>query len=96
MGCHFLLQGIFPTQASNLCLLRLLHWQVGSLPAELLEKPHRYIDSKEALLCYCREAPIPLLETGKTLSVPDGDHIPPGLIHHFPLSISQLLTVTLP
>ena len=31
-GCHFLLQGIFPTQESNLCLLRLLHWQAGSLP----------------------------------------------------------------
>ena len=28
----FLLQGIFPTQGLNLCLLRLLHWQVDSLP----------------------------------------------------------------
>ena len=27
-----LLQGIFPTQGSNLCLLSLLHWQMGSLP----------------------------------------------------------------
>jgi len=27
--CHFLLQGIFPTQGSNLCLL---HCQVDSLP----------------------------------------------------------------
>ena len=27
-GCHFLLQGIFPTQGLN---LRLLHWQTGSL-----------------------------------------------------------------
>ena len=26
VGCHFLLQGIFPTQGSNSCLL---HWQVG-------------------------------------------------------------------
>ena len=26
-GCHFLLHGIFLTQASNLCLLHLLHWQ---------------------------------------------------------------------
>ena len=26
------LQGIFPTQGSNPCLLCLLHWQVGSLP----------------------------------------------------------------
>ena len=27
VGYHFLLQGIFPTQESNPCLLRLLHWQ---------------------------------------------------------------------
>ena len=32
MGCHFLLQGIFPTRGSNLCLLHLLHWQMGSSP----------------------------------------------------------------
>ena len=29
MGCHFLLQGIFPTQGSNPCLPRLQHWQTG-------------------------------------------------------------------
>ena len=28
VGCHALLQGIFPTQGSNPCLLCLLHWQV--------------------------------------------------------------------
>ena len=27
-GCHFLLQGIFPTQGSNPHILYLLHWQV--------------------------------------------------------------------
>ena len=32
MGCHALLQEIFPTQGSNLHLLCLLHRQVGSLP----------------------------------------------------------------
>ena len=32
VGCHALFQGIFPTQGSNLRLLCLLHWQVGSLP----------------------------------------------------------------
>ena len=32
VGCHALLQGIFPTQGSNPCLLCLLHWQEGSLP----------------------------------------------------------------
>ena len=31
VGCHALLQGIFPTQGSNPSVLCLLHWQVGSL-----------------------------------------------------------------
>ena len=34
VGCHALLQGIFPTQGLNPRLLGLLHWQVGSLPLE--------------------------------------------------------------
>ena len=32
VGCHFLLQGIFPTQGLNLCLLHLRNWQADSLP----------------------------------------------------------------
>ena len=32
VGCHALLQGIFPTQGLNLHLLCLLHWQVSSWP----------------------------------------------------------------
>ena len=32
VGCPFLLQGIFPTQGLNPCLLHRLHWQVESLP----------------------------------------------------------------
>ena len=40
VGCLVLLQGIFPTQGSNLSLLRLLVWQAGSLPlASLLGSP---------------------------------------------------------
>ena len=31
MGCHLLLQGIFPTQGSSPCLLGLPHWQVDYL-----------------------------------------------------------------
>ena len=31
VGCHNLLQGIFPTQGLNLYLFSLLHWQVGFL-----------------------------------------------------------------
>ena len=40
MGCHALLQGIFLTQGSNVCLLRLLHRQVDSLPLAPLGLSH--------------------------------------------------------
>ena len=39
VGWHFLLQGIFLTQGLIPCLLRLLHWQAGSLSAEPPGKP---------------------------------------------------------
>ena len=39
VGCHFLLQGIFPTQGSKLRLLHLLLWQAGSLPLVPPGKP---------------------------------------------------------
>ena len=39
VDCHFLLQGIFPTQGSN---LHLLHWQAGSLPLS----HHRWLGCK--------------------------------------------------
>ena len=39
MGCHALLQGIFPTQGSNSHLLCLLNRQVCSLPLEPSGKP---------------------------------------------------------
>ena len=38
VGCHALLQGIFPTQGSN---PRLLHWKAGSLPLSHLGSPIR-------------------------------------------------------
>ena len=40
VGCHALLQGIFPTQGVNLTVLRLLHWQAASLPLVPLGKHH--------------------------------------------------------
>ena len=39
VGYHAFLQGIFPTQGSNLRPLCLLHWQAGSLPLAPLGKP---------------------------------------------------------
>ena len=37
VSCHFLLQGVFPTQGSSLHWF--LHWQVGSLPLAPPGKP---------------------------------------------------------
>ena len=35
VGCRALLKVTFPTQELNPCLLRLLHWQAGSLSLAL-------------------------------------------------------------
>ena len=42
VGCHFLLQKIFPTRGSSPHLLCLLHWQVDSFPLAPPEKSHIY------------------------------------------------------
>ena len=39
VGCHCLLQVIFPTQGSNPHFLPLLHWKVNSLPLSHLGSP---------------------------------------------------------
>ena len=49
VGCHFLLQGIFPTQGSNSGLLYLLHWQVDSLPLTPPGKPCNQFSSAQSL-----------------------------------------------
>ena len=45
-GSYAVPQGIFPTQESNLCVLRLLHWQAGSLPLSLPGKPKTRIEGQ--------------------------------------------------
>ena len=42
VGCHALLQGVFPNQGLNLRLFCLLHWQAGSLPLGSPEKPNNH------------------------------------------------------
>ena len=44
MGCHFLLQGIFPTQGWNQGLLR---WQVDSLPLSHQGIPRLFLPLKK-------------------------------------------------
>ena len=41
VGCHFVLQGIFPTQGSNTCLL---HWQTFPLPLSHQGSPRFFDD----------------------------------------------------
>ena len=47
MGCHFLLQGIFPTQGENPCLL---HWQVDSFTTEPPEISGAEFNVRHAIL----------------------------------------------
>src|SRR5574337_32067 len=63
VGCHFLLQGIFLTQGSNLHLLHLLHWQVDSSPLAPLGKTSpgmqpmnynpKFLTCRSAISCSC-------------------------------------------
>ena len=55
VGCHRLLQGIFPTQGSNLHLLCLPHWQVGSLPLASPGKPMTMMISTLTPHWVCRD-----------------------------------------
>ena len=50
VGCHFLLQGIFPTQGSNPCLLCLLHWQADSSPLSHLGPSHNKLKKKNHMI----------------------------------------------
>ena len=49
VDCHFLFQGVFPTQGLNLHLLLLLNWQADSLPLHHLGSP--FISSDSLYLC---------------------------------------------
>ena len=58
LGCHVLLQGIFPTQGLGPCLLHLLYWQAGSLPLVPPGKPKNvwYLglnESSRKCIYYC-------------------------------------------
>ena len=56
VGCHFLLQGIFPTPGSNLRLLHLLHWQEDALPLSHLGSPvngRAWIESRASPSLHC-------------------------------------------
>ena len=52
VGCHALLQGIFPTQGSNLHLFCSLHWQTDSIPLSHQRSPINYWVDQKDHLCF--------------------------------------------
>ena len=60
VGCHFLLQGIFLTQGSSPSLLKLLHWQVDSLPPGPPGKPMAQATPSPAQSSVLKIFPAPL------------------------------------
>ena len=71
VGCHALLQGIFPTQGWNPRLLRLLRWQTGSLPLAPPGKPQSFLRVLQMLLGEC-----------VTVQHCRGHHLTPGIAKH--------------
>ena len=73
VGCHFLLQGIFPTQGSDLSLLCLLHWQVDSLPLSYLGKGYslKYLVSGSCIYFFLTWQ----LESSDDLEMKKGDQL---------------------
>ena len=72
VGCHALLQGIFPTQGSNLHLLGLLHWQAGSLSVAPPGKPQAQgpqLLSPSAAPTEARTSQNPCTATGEATAV---------------------------
>ena len=53
VGCRALLHGIFLTQALNLCLLSLLHWQACSLPLAPPVKPIQFSSVAQSCPTLC-------------------------------------------
>ena len=85
MGCRALLQGIFLTQGLNACLLRLLNWQVSSLPLG----PPEPREPGQIHLCVWHLDPRKCFQSGcwppsawEYFSVDDG-HIPKGHLFLF-------------
>ena len=63
VGCHFFLQGIFPTQGSNPHLLCLLHWQADSLPLSHWQYSINTVNiSLNSLLCELPADKLPLFD----------------------------------
>ena len=76
VGCHFLLQGIIPTQGSNPRLLYHLHWQAASLPLAPCGKPVK-LPSKlppNSGQGYRSFSQLTLIQSPRTAALPSDTH----------------------
>ena len=64
LGCHFLLQGIFPTQGSK---LHLLHWQVDSLPLSHQGRAFTVLCAKSLQSCSTLSDPVDCSPPGSSV-----------------------------
>ena len=74
MSCHFLLREMVLTQGWNPCLLRLLHWQEGSLPLYHLGIPGLPVCDPLPLTCpetwpRARTRPLGCITSQRTLGL---------------------------
>ena len=82
MGCHFLLQEIFPTQGLNLQLLHFLHWQVGSLPLVPPGKPSSISLCNINFLMVQRVKNLTAVQETQILSLGQEDPLEQGMATH--------------
>ena len=80
VGCHALLQGIFPTQESNPYFFCLLHWQASSLPLVPPGKPNGEQDPLViSSLTSCEAHTLHFFNKRASLSLPTSSHFERGL-----------------
>ena len=90
-GCHFLFQGISPTQGLNLNLLHPLHWHADSLSLSHLGSPSEKfgytisIQLTEFLYCCCSVA-----KSCPTLCNPVDCSTPGSSVLHYLLEFAQI------
>ena len=79
VGCHALLQGIFPTQGLNPWPLCLLHWQAGSLTTSTTSETHDYTYS--FFICFFLKMPKNSLYKAKDIG--NNEDLPYPFFHLF-------------
>ena len=98
VGCHFLIQGIFPTQGANPAFLCLLHWQVDFFSPSISSVAQSCMTMCDPMECNPPGLPVyhQLPEITQLMSIETmmlSNH--PNLCHHLHLPPSIFLSIRL-